>query len=417
LTSGGHNLLRGLENLLDDLERGGGDLRPSMSDETAFELGRDLAVTPGAVVFRNRLMEVIQYAPSTRHVHARPLLIVPPWINKYYILDLRPENSLIRWAVAQGYTVFTVSWVNPGPELAAVGFEDYLREGTLPAIECVRSICDGAPVNAVGYCLGGTLLAATLAWLAARGESPVASATLLTTLLDFGDPGELGVFLDDRQIQALERRMTRRGYLDGGEMALTFSLLRANDLIWSFYIHNYLLGHRAYAFDLLYWNADSTRMPAAMHSFYLRQMYLHNRLRQPDALSLAGERIDLGRIDVPTYFLSALDDHIAPWRSTYAGTGLPGGEVRFVLGESGHIAGVVNPPERGKYGFWVNEDVPTSPEAWLDGATRHPGSWWEDWNAWLRPRAGESVKARSPGSARWPPLGDAPGTYVRQRLT
>ncbi len=414
LDSGGENLRRGLAQLLDDLQRGQGHARPKTADLSAFRVGENLATTPGKVVFQNELMQLIQYAPSTPTVHRRPLLIVPPWINKYYILDLRPENSVIRWAVGEGHTVFVISWVNPGSALAHKSFDDYLREGPLAALDAVAAATGVADANAIGYCIGGTLLACTLAVLAARNEARVRSATFLTTLLDFADPGEIAVFIDEQQIGAMESEMQRYGYFDGRSMATAFNLLRDNELIWHYGINNYLLGREPPAFDLLYWGMDSTHMPAAMHEFYLRNMYQHNRLREPGALRLAGVPVDLGRIKTPAYFLATSEDHIAPWRSAYAGAHLLSGPVRFVLTGSGHNAGVINLPDaRRTYGYWNGERLAPSADDWLAQAQHHDGSWWSDWSRWLRAFAGKAVAARQPDSTR--AIEDAPGSYVKVR--
>jgi polyhydroxyalkanoate synthase subunit PhaC len=413
LRSGGQNLLKGFANLLEDMERGG----ISMTDETAFELGRNVATTPGKVVYQNDLMQLIQYAPSTPEVHRRPLLIMPPWINKYYILDLRPDNSFVRWAVSQGHTVFVISWVNPDARLAAKTFDDYMLEGPVAALDAIQRATGEREVNAVGYCLGGTLLGATMAWMAAKDDKRIASGTFLTALLDFSVPGELGVFIDEAQVESLERRMTERGYLEGSEMATTFNLLRANDLVWSFVINNYLLGKEPFPFDLLYWNADSTRMPAKMHSFYLRNMYLKNALREPGGITLAGVPIDLRKVRAPSYFISTADDHIAPWVSTYAGARLLAGPTRFVLGGSGHIAGIVNPPAARKYGYSVSDSLPGSADAWQSAARTHDGSWWTDWQAWIEKlNADDKVPARKPGDGKLRIVEDAPGAYAKVRL-
>ena len=413
--TGGENLLRGLNNLLSDLERGRGKLRIKMTDTDAFKLGEDIAVTPGKVVFQNDLMQLIQYSPTTDTVLKRPLLIGPPWINKFYILDLRPKNSLVRWAVAQGHTVFVISWVNPDERLSDKRFEDYMTEGYLAALDAIEAATGEREINAIGYCLGGTLLASTLAWMAAHGDDRIKSATFFVTMTDFAEAGELGVFVDEEQLRVLEEKMDKRGFLDGSEMATTFNMLRANDLIWSFVVNNYLMGNEPFPFDLLYWNSDSTRMPAAMHSFYLRQMYQQNQLCKPGGITLAGTAIDLGRITIPTYFLSTREDHIAPWKSTYRGTQLLGGDNRFVLAASGHIAGVVNPPEGGKYSHWLNTDLPPDPDAWLAGATEMAGSWWPDWQRWITALDDTRVPARTPGSGKLPALEDAPGSYVTQK--
>jgi polyhydroxyalkanoate synthase len=411
--SGGQNLVRGLNNLLADIEKGGGQLRISMTDEGAFTLGKNVATTPGKVVLQNDLMQLIQYQPTTAQVYRQPLVIVPPWINKYYILDLREKNSFIRWALEQGHTVFVVSWVNPGAPLAQKGFEDYMLEGPLAALDYVEKATGEREVNFIGYCLGGTLLGATLAYLSARQDDRVKSATFFVSLLDFSQPGELGVFIDEEQVANLERKMNQRGYLEGSEMASTFNLLRANDLVWSFVVNNYLLGKDPFPFDLLYWNADSTRMPARMHSFYLRNMYIKNLLGVPGGITLAGVPIDLSRVKLPAYFISTVEDHIAPWKTTYRGARYLGGPVRFVLGGSGHIAGIVNPPASKKYHYWINDALPGTPEQWFETATQHPGSWWDDWQAWIaRQNGGEMVAARLPQD----PLEDAPGSYATLRL-
>ncbi len=418
LASGGQNLVRGLNNLLADIEKGEGRLRISMTDESAFEIGRNVATTPGKVVYQTDLMQLIQYQPTTPEVYRRPLLIMPPWINKYYILDLRESNSFIRWALDQGHTVFVISWVNPDRRLADKGFDDYLLEGALAALDAVERASGERKLDVIGYCLGGTLLGAALAYLRAKGEDRVGCATFFVSLLDFSQPGELGVFIDEDQVQSLEKKMNERGYLEGSEMATTFNLLRANDLIWSFVINNYLLGKEPFPFDLLYWNSDSTRMPAKMHSFYLRNMYMKNLLGVPGGISLGGVPIDLSKVTLPAYFVSAVEDHIAPWKTTYRGARYLGGPVRFTLAGSGHIAGIVNPPGARKYHYWTNGVLPESPEAWFESATQRPGSWWEDWQAWIDAQnAGEpKVPARVPGDGALPVLEDAPGSYARLRL-
>jgi polyhydroxyalkanoate synthase len=409
--TGGENLLKGLTNLLADLERGRGKLRIRMTDTEAFKLGENIATTPGKVVWQTPLMQLIQYTPTTETVLKRPLLIVPPWINKFYILDLRPKNSFVRWAVAQGHTVFVVSWVNPDEELAAKDFADYMQEGILAALDAIEATTGEKSVNAIGYCLGGTLLACTLAWMAVKKDRRIKSATYLVTLLDFAEAGELGVFIDEQQIQALEEKMNKRGYLEGSEMAQTFNMLRANDLIWSFVVNNYLLGNEAFPFDLLYWNSDSTRMPAAMHSFYLRNMYQRNLLKEPGGITLKDVPIDLSLVNLPTYMLAAREDHITPWKSTYRGVQCMKGTKRFVLAASGHIAGVVNSPDSGKYSHWVATSTPADPDAWETAATEMSGSWWPDWQRWVTRLAAETVPARAPG-ATVPVIEDAPGSYV-----
>ncbi|TCZ66671.1 PHA/PHB synthase family protein [Roseicella aquatilis] len=415
--TGGENLLKGLSHLLADLERGKGRLRIRMTDDSKFRVGENIAVTPGKVVHQNDLMQLIQYAPTTDTVLKRPLLILPPWINKFYILDLRPRNSFIRWAVEQGHTVFVVSWVNPDARLAEKGFDDYMQEGIYDALSAIEQATGEREVNAIGYCLGGTLLATTLAHMAARRDTRISSATFFVTMTDFEEAGELGVFIDEEQLHCLEEQMQKRGYLEGREMATTFNMLRANDLIWSFVVNNYLLGQEPFPFDLLYWNDDSTRMPARMHSFYLRRMYQQNDLIKPGAVELLGERIDLRRIKVPCYLISTREDHIAPWKSTYRATQIYGGPIRFVLAASGHIAGIVNPPESGKYSHWVNEQLPPDPEEWFRGATELAGSWWPDWQRWILAQGREMVPARIPGSGGVAPIEDAPGSYVRAVAT
>jgi polyhydroxyalkanoate synthase len=410
----GENLLNGLKNLLDDLERGKGRLSIKMTDMAAFRLGENIAVTPGKVVYQNDLIQLIQYEPSTETVKRRPLLIIPPWINKFYILDLRPNNSFIRWAVGQGHTVFVISWVNPDERLAAKTFEDYMREGPLAALDAIEKATGEREANVIGYCLGGTLLACTLAYMAAKRDNRIKSATFFVTMVDFTEAGELSVFIDEEQLAALEERMNERGYLEGRDMATTFNMLRANDLIWSFVVNNYLLGKEPFPFDLLYWNADSTRMPAAMHSFYLRQMYQENRLVEPGGITLGGVPIDLGKIRTPAFLLSTREDHIAPWRSTYAATRLYKGPVKFVLSASGHIAGVVNPPGS-KYGHWENDKNPPTAEEWLATATQHHDSWWPKWQLWVARYGGGEVPARHPGDGQLPTLEDAPGSYVKVR--
>jgi polyhydroxyalkanoate synthase len=407
--TGGENLLKGLSNLLTDLERGQGNLRIRMTDESKFKVGENIAVTPGKIVYQNDLMQLIQYTPTTEKVLKRPLLIMPPWINKYYILDLRPKNSFIRWAVDQGHTVFVVSWVNPDAKLAEKGFEDYMLEGPYAALDAIEKATGEKAVNAIGYCLGGTLLSATLAHMAAKRDTRIKSATFFTTMVDFTESGELGVFIDEEQLKALEAKMQKRGYLEGREMATTFNMLRANDLIWSFVVNNYLLGQDPFPFDLLYWNDDSTRMPARMHSFYLRRMYQQNDLIKPGGIELLGVKLDLRKIKLPTYILSTREDHIAPWASTYRATQTYTGDIRFVLAASGHIAGVVNPPDAGKYSHWVNTTLPADPEAWLASSTELAGSWWPDWQRWVTGQDPVQVPARKPKNA----IEEAPGSYVK----
>ena len=413
LESGGGNLVKGLENLLDDLERGEGELKVSMTDRSAFELGRNIATSPGQVVFQNELMQLIQYAPSTKRVKRRPLLIIPPWINKFYILDLQAKNSFIKFCVDQGHTVFVLSWINPDERHKDLGWAEYMALGPLAALDAIEQAIGEREVNVIGYCIGGTLLATTLAWMAARDDRRFTSATFFTSIMDFKDAGELTLFVDEEQLAKIERQMDEKGYLDAGSMAATFNLMRANDLIWSFVVSNYLLGKEPLPFDLLYWNSDSTRMPAATHRYYLRNMYQKNLLKEPGGLVLDGTPIDLRRVETPVFLLSAREDHIAPWRNTYAAAGLYAGPVRFVLAGSGHIAGVINPAGSAKYGHWTNDELPADPDAWLEGATQHPGSWWPLWAEWQGQLAGGEVAAREPGQGGLPALEPAPGSYVK----
>ncbi len=412
IDSGGENLLKGLSNLLDDLERGKGRLSIKMTDLEAFKVGENIAVTPGKVVYQNDLMQLIQYEPTTETVAKRPLLIIPPWINKYYILDLREKNSFIKWAVGQGHTVFVISWVNPDEKLAAKTFDDYMVEGPLAALDAMEKATGEREANVIGYCLGGTLLASTLAWMAARKDDRIQSATFFAAMVDFEEAGELSVFIDEEQLAALEEKMNEKGYLEGRDMATTFNMLRANDLIWSFVVNNYLLGKDPFPFDLLYWNSDSTRMPAAMHSFYLRQMYQENRLSAGE-IKLLGTKIDLTKIKLPVFILSTREDHIAPWRSTYVATQLYRGPTEFVLAASGHIAGVVNPPAANKYSHWVGKKTPPAPEDWLAAAEQHPGSWWPHWDQWVKKYSGGEAPARKPGDGKLPAIEAAPGSYVK----
>jgi polyhydroxyalkanoate synthase subunit PhaC len=416
LRTGGRSLIDGMANLLEDLARGQGRLKVRQADPDALRLGVDIAATPGEIVYQNRLMQLIQYHPLTERVATRPVLIVPPWINKYYVLDLSAKRSLVNWLVREGHTVFVISWVNPDRSLAEVAFDDYLLEGTLAALAAIREASGAHTVNAVGYCIGGALLATTLAWLARRGEQPIASATLLTTLLDYSDVGEIGVFIDEAQLRLLDRHMAECGYLDGNHLGNAFNLLQENELLWQYWINDYLLGRDPATFDLLYWNADATRMPGRMHSQYLRDLYLNNRLRTPDALTIAGEPIDLGRITLPVFCVATERDHIAPWRSCYRSACLLGGPVRFVLGGSGHIAGIINPAGSGKYGYRTAARLLKDPERWLARSTVEAGSWWPLWQRWLARQAGGQRAARVPGDGTLRCLEPAPGSYVRVRV-
>ncbi|PID62352.1 MAG: class I poly(R)-hydroxyalkanoic acid synthase [Gammaproteobacteria bacterium] len=418
LETGGENLVHGLKQMLEDVERGGGELRVRMTDTDAFEPGVNVASAEGQVVYQNKLMQLIQYSPTTEKVHARPLLIVPPWINKFYILDLQPKNSFIRWAVGEGLTVFVVSWVNPDAAYADMDFEDYMKLGPLAALDAIEEATGEKTVNAIGYCIGGTLLGATLGYMKAKKDDRIASATFFACMLDFSEVGELSVFIDEEQIRRIERYSEKKGYLDGPQMASAFNLLRSNDLIWSFVINNYLMGEPPRAFDLLFWNSDATRMPKRMLSFYLRNMYQRNLLKEPGGITLDGEPIDIGKVTIPCYFVATHDDHIAPWKSSYMGAKVLGGgrKTRFVVGGSGHIAGIINPPAANKYGYRTNEAMPASPDDWFAGAEQHEGSWWNDWMAWMRPKSGRKVAARQPGDGKLEVIEPAPGSYVKVRV-
>ncbi|WP_458525437.1 class I poly(R)-hydroxyalkanoic acid synthase [Onishia taeanensis] len=417
----GQNLIEGLAQLREDLANSAEGINVKMTDRSAFTIGENVAVTPGSVVFENELMQLIQYAPSTEQAFKTPLLIVPPWINKYYILDLRQDNSLVKWLVDQGHTVFLISWRNPGPEQRDMTWADYMQLGPIEAMSAIEQACGEKSVNLLSYCIGGTLTASTVAYLTStRRGRKVRSVTYMATLQDFSDPGEIGVFLNEPVLAGIERQLEADGYLDGRVMAYSFNLLRENDLFWSFYISNYLKGEQPAAFDLLYWNTDGTNLPAGTHGWYLRNMYLENRLIEPGGIELDGVKIDLRKISTPSYFVSTRDDHIAKWNSTYGGTQLPKGPVTFVLGGSGHIAGIVNPPHKNKYGFWTNDELPAQPEAWLEGATFNEGSWWPHWQAWMTDNGyadtQKMVPARQPGEGELAILEPAPGRYVCQTI-
>jgi len=413
LKTGGRNLQRGAENVLEDLRENDG--RPALVDKSAFQVGKNVAASKGDVVFRNELIELIHYAPTTERVYARPLLIVPPWINKFYILDLQPANSLIKYAVDAGIQTFVVSWRNPDASLAHLGFEEYMHLGPLAAAHAVRTIAGASSVNQIGYCIGGTLTAMELAYLAKTDPSLVNAVTFFAALTDFEEAGDIAHFLGDEARAFVEARVAERGVLDASHMSDTFNMLRANDLIWNVAVNRYLLGRDAPAFDLLYWNSDATRMPAKMYAYYLRNMYARNALANGD-LTVDGVPIDLGAIRNDVYTVASREDHIAPWRSVYRMTQLFGGDTRFRLGHSGHIAGIVNPPASGKGNYWANDVNPADPEAWLAAAEKRPGSWWPDWLAWLGERSGELVPApATTGSHAFPALVPAPGTYVLER--
>lgn len=420
VASGGKNIVTGMQMLLADRKRSSTLFNVCMSLPNGFELGRDIAATPGAVIHENDFMQLIQYHPRTEQVARTPILLVPSWVNKYYILDLTPNNSFVRWLLEQGHTVFVISWINPDREHHEQSFADYITRGVLEAADTIACVTGERRLSALGYCLGGILLASTLAYCAYAGDDRFVSATYLAASVDFSNSGDMGMFINENMVAALEERMSEEGYLDGRVLASGFSLLRENDLFWSYYVNNYLKGERPPAHDLMHWNTDNTNVTAASHSFVLRELHLHNRLMQPDALKLHGRPIDLRRIQAPTYVLGTEKDHIAHWHSTYTATQLQSGPCRFVLAGSGHIVGVINPPELGKYGYFSydrngsNPNLPKDPQQWLAGATQMSGSWWTDWQAWQAPFAGGMVAARTidPASV----IEDAPGRYVRRRL-
>jgi polyhydroxyalkanoate synthase subunit PhaC len=415
LASSGDNLVRGMKMLAEDIEAGGGTLRIRQSDPSNLAVGVNLATTPGKVIFQNELMQLIQYQPTTENVLRTPLLIVPPWINKFYILDLRPEKSFVKWCVDHGITVFMISWVNPDKRLGSKTFDDYMKEGPLAAMDAIEKATGELKVHTMGYCVGGTLLASTLAWLAEERRVRVTSATLLAAQVDFTHAGDLLVFVDEGQISALERDMQATGVLEGSKMAMAFNMLRSNDLIWSYVVSNYLKGQPPSSFDLLHWNSDATRMPAANHSYYLRNCYLENRL-STGSMVLDNTLLDLSKVKVPIYNLATREDHIAPADSVLYGSQFFGGPVKYVLSGSGHIAGVVNPPSSGKYQYWTNDNIKDVTLAgWLKGAQEHKGSWWPDWREWLASIDAEEVPARAVGTEALPPIEDAPGSYVRVR--
>jgi polyhydroxyalkanoate synthase len=413
LDSNGETLARGVRNLIGDAEKG----RISQTDEGSFEVGRNLAVTPGAVVFENEIIQLVQYAPSTPEVRGRPLVMVPPCINKFYILDLSPENSFVRYAVERGNAVFMVSWRNVTAEAGHLTWDDYLRDGVLKALEVAREISGAPKINALGFCVGGTMLGTALAILAGRREDWVASATFLASMLDFSDTGDIAVFVDEAAVKAAEAAIGRGGVKPGRDLATVFNALRPNDLVWSYVVNNYLKGKQPEAFDILYWNSDSTNLPGPWYCWYVRNTYLENNLRVPGKVTTCGVPIDLGRVAVPTYVLATREDHIVPWKTAYHSTQLLTGEIRFVLGASGHIAGVVNPAAKNRRSYWVSERLPQLPDEWLPGATEHAGSWWTDWDRWLARHAGEAVRAPARlGAAKYKPIEDAPGRYVKFRV-
>ncbi|MFM2186985.1 MAG: hypothetical protein RIR43_1557 [Pseudomonadota bacterium] len=417
LDTQGQSIAKGVEQLLADIRQG----HMSQTDETVFEVGQNVATTEGSVVYENELMQLIEYKPLTAEVHERPMLFVPPCINKYYILDLQPENSVIRYTVEQGHRLFVVSWRNPDESLAAKSWDDYIAEGPLKAIEVVQAITGKDAFNMLGFCVGGTILTTALAVLAARGQQPASSVTLLTTLLDFSDTGILDLFVDEPSVQMREMTIgpdapSGPGLLKGGELAATFSFLRPNDLVWNYVVGNYLKGETPPPFDLLYWNSDSTNLPGPMYCWYLRHLYLQNELRVPGRLITCGEKVDVGAIKAPFYLYASREDHIVPWDAAYRSTQMIKGKKRFVMGASGHIAGVINPPAKGKRNYWTNDRLVEQAEDWFDAAREHPGSWWTDWSKWLAGHGGQKVAApKTPGNRQYKAIEPAPGRYVKQK--
>lgn len=417
--TGGKNLIDGLKQLAEDMEKSAHMLNIRMTDGSAFEIGKNIATTPGKVVFRNRMMELIQYSPTTDKVNKRPLVIVPPWINKFYIMDLKEKNSYIRWALDQGHSVFIISWVNPNKSYKDVGMDTYMHEGLLAALEVVEKITGEPDANVIGYCIGGILLTLTLSWLTEKNQADrIASATFWTTMFDFSDPGDLGVFIDERIVSALEQEGKNKGVFDGRMMGVAFSLLRENSLYWNYYIQNYLKGERPTPFDLLYWNSDCTNVTAALHSFILRELYLENKLIQKGQLDFDGVMVDLSKVTTPIYVVATLQDHIVKWKGSYESTQVFGGDVTFVLGESGHVAGIINPPT-GKYGFYTHDEFDANPDEWFEKTEKHHNSWWLHWGDWIKKYSAGNVDKREPGQDyqgnKWQVLCDAPGNYVKIR--
>lgn len=409
----GKSVLQGMNNFLRDLEAGQGQLNIKMVDRDAFQLGKNIAITPGKVVYQNDLIQLIQYEPTTKNVFRLPLLLIPPCINRFYIFDLRPSNSFVRWALDKGFTVFMVSWVNPDERLSHKSYEDYVFEGVKNAIDVMCDITGEEKVNALGYCIGGNFLATLSGYLGGEKKNPLATTSYLATLFDFENAGDLMVFIDEKQLEDIERRTKKQGYLDGDTLARTFNILRANDLIWSYVVNNYLLGEEPLAFDLLYWNSDSTNLPATMYTYYLKNMFLKNLLRKPGALTIGGKGLDLSKAAVPTFILNTRDDHIAPWWCGYAGTQVFKGPLKFVLGGSGHVAGIFNHPSSSKYGYWVNDKLSKTPNEWLKSAKQFEGSWWNEWFKWIQDYNKDMVPARKPGSKKYPPLEEAPGSFSK----
>ena len=413
IDSQGMNLIQGMNNLLRDFEHGKGQIKIKMVDHDAFRLGENIAATPGKVIFQNELIQLIQYTPTTSTIFKIPVLLIPPCINKFYIYDLRPDNSFVKWLLDRGHSVFIVSWINPDQRLSEKTFEDYVFEGVGNAIDTILDLTGAKKVNAVGFCIGGNILGSYAAYMADEKNNPLASTTYLATLFDFKNPGDLGVFIDEKQINQLEERISQKGYLEGQILAQTFNLLRANDLIWWFVINNYFLGQEPMAFDLLYWNSDSTDLPAKMFLYYLREMFLNNNFIRPNGLKLKDKFLDLRKIKTPTFLFNTKDDHIVPWGCGYAATKVLQGPIKFVLGGSGHIAGVFNPPTVNKYGYWTCNTLVDQAEEWFSTATQNQGSWWPEWAEWIEQYAGDKIKASTVGSSKYPALEDAPGSYVK----
>ncbi len=416
ISTRGESLLKGAEHLYNDFINSKGGLKITTADDKAFSIGKNIATMQGKVIYQNKLMQLIQYEATTDKVYATPILLVPAWINKYYILDLSPKNSFVKWLTDQGYTVYMISWVNPDESLSDKGFFEYMKDGPLDAIEQIKKLSAVKSIHLIGYCLGGTLVACMIAYLKAKNVSPfpIESVTFLASLVDFEDVGDLGVFIDEEQITHLEERMSKKGYLEGSDMAQTFNMIRANDMIWSFFVNNYLLGKDLFPFDILYWNSDSTRLPAKMHSFYLRNMYHNNILAKPGKMEIGGVKIDLSKNDLPTYILATNQDHIVPWESAYKATKLYSGKIRFVLSGSGHVAGIINHPDANKYDYFTNDRLADTPKAWLKGAKDNQGSWWLDWDKWCSAISGKKVEARKIDNKNV--IENAPGSYVKMRI-
>lgn len=417
LDSKGENLIKGLQNFMQDLQKSPADaLKINQTDADAFTLGEDLAYTPGDVIYQNDLIQLIQYKATTKKVNEVPLLIVPPFINKYYVLDMDEQKSLVKWAVDQGHTVFIISWINPDKTLSYKGFNDYMREGPIASLDVIEELTKSKKVNLIGYCIGGTLLATTQAYLLAKGDTRINSMTFLTTLLDFSEPGEIGVYLSEKMLPFLKKDIKEKGILDGRVLGLAFSMLRENSLFWSYFVNNYLKGKDPAPFDILYWNSDSSNLPAETFDFYMTNTYQHNNLIKDGAVEVEGVPIELSKIDTPSYFLATIADHIVLWQASYKGAKAFSGSTRFVLAGSGHLAGVINSVENGKYPHWVNDELADTAEQWFEGANKKEGSWWKDWEEWVVPQSGKKVNARKQGSKKYPSIEAAPGSYVRKRL-